>query len=489
MIAEAIDKVGKDGVITVEESQTFGMELDLVEGMRFDKGYISPYFVTDPERMEAVLDDAYILLVGSQDLRGQGPAARAREGHAVGPAAGDHRRGRRGRGARHARRQQDPRHVQVGRRQGPRLRRAPQGDAPGHRHPHRRPGHHRGGRPQAREHRPRPARPGPQGRRHQGRDHDRRGRRRRRPTSRAASTRSRPRSTTPTPTTTARSSRSASPSCPAASRSSRSARPPRWSSRRRSTASRTRCRPPRPPSRRASCPAVASRCSVRRPRCSTLAETLEGDEATGARMVARALEEPLKQIAVNAGLEGGVIVEKVRSLKGANGLNAATGEYEDLVKAGVIDAAKVTRSALQNAASIAALFLTTEAVIADKPEEEAPPAACPVACPAWVAWATSSPSHRTSNVSGAPFGAPHAIRRCGACGDRSTRSAEAPITSRRRPRALHRASVGGCQRRRAHGRRLRSVALAVALRRTAAAAAVAVAATTRRCRSRRSRPR
>jgi chaperonin GroEL len=99
-----------------------------------------------------------------------------------------------------------------------------------------------------------------------------------------------------------------------------------------------------------------------------LALTLEGDEATGARLVARALEEPLKQIAVNAGMEGGVIVEKVRSLKGANGLNAATGEYEDLVKAGVIDAAKVTRSALQNAASIAALFLTTEAVVADMPE-------------------------------------------------------------------------------------------------------------------------
>jgi chaperonin GroEL len=101
-----------------------------------------------------------------------------------------------------------------------------------------------------------------------------------------------------------------------------------------------------------------------------LATTLEGDEATGARRVARALEEPLKQIAVNAGMEGGVIVEKVRSLKGANGLNAATGDYEDLVKAGVIDAAKVTRSALQNAASIAALFLTTEAVVADKPEDK-----------------------------------------------------------------------------------------------------------------------
>ena len=101
-----------------------------------------------------------------------------------------------------------------------------------------------------------------------------------------------------------------------------------------------------------------------------LAKALEGDEATGAKLVARALEEPLKQIALNAGLEGGVIVEKVRSLKGANGLNAATGEYEDLVKAGVIDAAKVTRSALQNAASIAALFLTTEAVVADKLEEK-----------------------------------------------------------------------------------------------------------------------
>src|SRR6202022_2550475 len=92
------------------------------------------------------------------------------------------------------------------------------------------------------------------------------------------------------------------------------------------------------------------------------AEKLRGDEATGARIVARAVEEPLKQIAVNAGLEGGVIIEKVRNLEGAFGLNAATGEYEDLTDK-VPDAAKVTRSALQNAASIAALFLTTEAVI------------------------------------------------------------------------------------------------------------------------------
>jgi chaperonin GroEL len=102
------------------------------------------------------------------------------------------------------------------------------------------------------------------------------------------------------------------------------------------------------------------------------AEKLDDDEATGARIVARAVEEPLKQIAVNAGLEGGVVVERVKGLKGAHGLNAQTGDYEDLFKAGVIDAAKVTRSALQNAASIAALFLTTEAVVVDKPEEKAP---------------------------------------------------------------------------------------------------------------------
>ncbi|NDA78615.1 MAG: chaperonin GroEL, partial [Actinobacteria bacterium] len=101
-------------------------------------------------------------------------------------------------------------------------------------------------------------------------------------------------------------------------------------------------------------------------------ESLSGDEATGARMVAKALEAPLKQIAENAGMEGGVVVEKVRNLKGSEGLNAATGEYVDMVKLGVIDAAKVTRSALQNAASIAALFLTTEAVVADKPEKDAP---------------------------------------------------------------------------------------------------------------------
>jgi chaperonin GroEL len=102
---------------------------------------------------------------------------------------------------------------------------------------------------------------------------------------------------------------------------------------------------------------------------------LVGDEATGAVIVRRALEEPLKQIAINAGLEGGVVVERVRGMEASWGLNAATGEYVDLLKAGIIDPAKVTRSALQNAASIAGLFLTTEAVVADKPEKEKAPAA------------------------------------------------------------------------------------------------------------------
>ena len=100
--------------------------------------------------------------------------------------------------------------------------------------------------------------------------------------------------------------------------------------------------------------------------------SLEGDEATGANIVRVAIEAPLKQIAVNAGLEGGVVAEKVGNLPAGEGLNAATGEYVKMVDAGIIDPAKVTRSALQNAASIAALFLTTEAVIADKPEKAAP---------------------------------------------------------------------------------------------------------------------
>jgi chaperonin GroEL len=104
---------------------------------------------------------------------------------------------------------------------------------------------------------------------------------------------------------------------------------------------------------------------------------LNGDEATGAAIVRKALEEPLKQIAVNAGLEGGVVVERVRNLTPGQGLNAASGEYVNMFESGIIDPAKVTRSALQNAASIAALFLTTEAVIAEKPEKTSAAPAMP----------------------------------------------------------------------------------------------------------------
>ncbi|MDO5367019.1 TCP-1/cpn60 chaperonin family protein, partial [Kocuria sp.] len=99
---------------------------------------------------------------------------------------------------------------------------------------------------------------------------------------------------------------------------------------------------------------------------------LTGDEATGANIVKVAIDAPLKQIAANAGMEPGVVVDKVRGLQTGHGLNAATGEYTDLMAAGINDPVKVTRSALQNAASIAGLFLTTEAVVADKPEPEAP---------------------------------------------------------------------------------------------------------------------
>lgn len=108
-------------------------------------------------------------------------------------------------------------------------------------------------------------------------------------------------------------------------------------------------------------------------------ETLEltGDEATGANIVRVAIDAPLKQIALNAGLEPGVVVEKVRSLDPGHGLNAATGEYVDMLAAGIADPVKVTRSALQNASSIAGLFLTTEAVVADKPEKNPMPAGDP----------------------------------------------------------------------------------------------------------------
>ena len=122
LLAEAFDKVGKDGVITVEESNTMGTELEFTEGMQFDKGYISAYFVTDPERMEAVLDDPYILLHQGKISARRRPAAAAGEGHPVRQAAVHPGRGRRGRGALDPGRQQDPRHLQRRRGEEPGLR-------------------------------------------------------------------------------------------------------------------------------------------------------------------------------------------------------------------------------------------------------------------------------------------------------------------------------------------------------------------------------
>ena len=176
VLAEALDKVGKDGVVTVEESNTFGMELEFVEGMQFDKGYISPYFVTDQESMEAILDEPYVALVNKKIASVQELLPLLEKVLQAGKPLLADRRGRRGGGARHPRRQQDPRNLQRRRRQGARVRRSPQGDAAGHRDPGRCPGHQRGGRAEARERRARPARQREEGHRDQGRHHDRRGR-------------------------------------------------------------------------------------------------------------------------------------------------------------------------------------------------------------------------------------------------------------------------------------------------------------------------
>jgi chaperonin GroEL len=108
------------------------------------------------------------------------------------------------------------------------------------------------------------------------------------------------------------------------------------------------------------------------PEVKALLDSCEGDEKTGVQIVVKALEEPLWQIAKNAGLEGSVIVDKVKSLDKGIGYNALTDEYVDMIKAGIVDPVKVTRSALQNASSVAAMVLTTESLVADKPEKNPP---------------------------------------------------------------------------------------------------------------------
>ncbi len=373
MIAEAIDKVGKDGVITVEESQTFGMEMDLVEGMRFDKGYISPYFVTDSERMEAVLEDPYILLVGSKisavrDLlpvlekimqTGKPLAIIAEdvEGEALATLVVNKIRGTfksaavkaPGFGERRKAMLQDMAILT-------------------------------GGQVVTEE----------VGLKLENVGLDLLGRARKVVVTKDETTIVEGAGTEAD--IKGRINQIKAEIDNTDSDYDREKLQERLAKLSGGVAvikvgaatevelkeKKHRIEDAVSTTKAAIEEGVVPGGGVALLRAQSAildrAEKLEGDEATGARSVARAVEEPLKQIAVNAGLEGGVVVEKVRGLKKpSEGLNAATGDYEDLFASGVIDAAKVTRSALQNAASIAALFLTTEAVIVDKPEEKAPP--------------------------------------------------------------------------------------------------------------------
>ena len=367
IIAEAMDKVGKEGVITVEESNTFGLELELTEGMRFDKGYISPYFVTDTERMEAVLDDPYILIVNSKissikDLvpvlekvmqTGKSLAIIAEdiEGEALAtlvvnkikgtfkavavkaPGFGDRRKAMLvdiavltggeviseevglkldsvdlellGQ-ARKIVVTKDETTIVEG-----------EGDAD-----------QIGGRVnQIRAEIEK-----------SDSDYDRE----------------------------KLQERLAKLAGGVAVIKVGAATEVELKERKHRIEDAVRN------AKAAVEEGIVAGGGVALLQASVIAFEkldLDGDEATGAAIVRSAVEAPLKQIAVNAGLEGGVVVEKVRNLEPGWGLNAATGEYVDLIATGIIDPAKVTRSALQNAASIAALFLTTEAVIADKPEK------------------------------------------------------------------------------------------------------------------------
>ena len=375
VIAEAMDKVGKEGVITVEESNTFGLELELTEGMRFDKGYISGYFVTDPERMEAVYEDAYILIANSkisavkdllpvlekvmqsgkplviiaEDVDGEALSTLVvnkirgtfRSVAVKAPGFGDRRKAM----------LQDiailtggqviseevglkldtttvdllgkARKVVITKDETTIVDGAGDADQIA-------------------------------GRVSQIRaeidksdsDYDRE----------------------------KLQERLAKLAGGVAVIKAGAATEVELKERKHRIEDAVRN------AKAAVEEGIIAGGGVALIHATDLAFEkleLEGDEATGANIVKVAVEAPLKQIAINAGLEGGVVVEKVRHLEPGWGLNAATGEYVDLLKAGIIDPAKVTRSALQNAASIAALFLTTEAVIADKPEPKGSAPAMP----------------------------------------------------------------------------------------------------------------
>jgi chaperonin GroEL len=372
MISEAIDKVGKDGVITVEESNTFGLEMDLVEGMRFDKGYISPYMVTDAERMEAVLDNPYLLLVSSKisSVRDLVPAlekvmqagkplviiAEDIEGEALATLVVNKIRGTfasvgvkaPGFGERRKAMLQDMAILTGGQvvseEVGLKLENVDMtllGQAEkvivtkdettivsG-----------------------------------AGSKEDIDGR--------IAQIKAEIDKTDSDYDREKLQERLAKLSGGVAVLKVGAATEVELKEKKHrieDAVSTTKAAIEEGVVAGGGVTLLRAQAAVE-----DLVQKLDGDEATGARIIARSLEGPIKQIAENAGLEGGVIVERVRQLpKSSEGLNAATGDYEDLVAAGIIDAAKVTRSALQNAASIAALFLTTEAVVADAPEKAAP---------------------------------------------------------------------------------------------------------------------
>ncbi|MEV1107395.1 chaperonin GroEL [Micromonospora sp. RB23] len=367
IIAEAMDKVGKEGVITVEESNTFGLELELTEGMRFDKGYISAYFMTDPERMEAVFDDPYILIVNSKissvkDLlpilekvmQGGKPLliiAEDIEGEALAtlvvnkvrgtfksvavkaPGFGDRRKAMLGDIAILTGGQVISEEVglkldavsvdMLGRARKVVVTKDETTIVDG-----------AGDAEQI------------QGRVNQIRaeidksdsDYDRE----------------------------KLQERLAKLAGGVAVIKVGAATEVELKERKHRIEDAVRN------AKAAVEEGIVPGGGVALVQAGKTAFDkldLVGDEATGANIVKVALDAPLRQIAVNAGLEGGVVVEKVRNLEAGHGLNAANGEYVDLLAAGIIDPAKVTRSALQNASSIAALFLTTEAVVADKPEK------------------------------------------------------------------------------------------------------------------------
>ncbi len=376
VIADAIDKVGKDGTVTVEESNTFGIELELTEGMQFDKGYLSPYFVTDAERQEAVLEDAYILFTSNkisavhdlvpvlekvmQSGRALLIVAEDVDGEALATLVVNKIRGTftsvavkaPGFGERRKAMLQDMAILSgatvISEEIGLKLDSA---------------------------------------------TIDLLGRARRIVVTKDA-------------TTIVDGAGEASEVAGRVAQIKREIEETDsdWDREKlqerlaklaggvavvkvgaatevelkekkhriEDALSATRAAIDEGIVAGGGTALVRSRASV-----DALIATLSGDEATGARIVASALDAPLRHIAANAGYEGAVKVREVADAKGSMGLNAATGEMVDLVKAGVIDPAKVTRSALQNAASIAALLLTTEAVVADKPEPPAPPAGDP----------------------------------------------------------------------------------------------------------------